>query len=147
MNTVGLSMREIATQVNAGATFSVSCKKLVEDLESYPEENMRAVIVGANVRDDEVMTLKVNYSEFDEFNKALEKSNYYDKAGQPTLTAREANQYKVIEELYMHPDFKFSDYFELLDPAKLHLVSRHAREAEPGQSYISWLEAQVIAKG
>lgn len=67
--------------------------QVVEDLESYAEPGMRATLTGGKMS-HETLILDVNYAPFDEFNRAFEPKNYYDKSGAPTLTAREANPYK-----------------------------------------------------
>lgn len=82
--------------------------------EVYAEEGMKARIVGYvyNMYSEEdptneskdaetVHKLLVDYSEFEQHNEKYEESNYYDKDGNPCLTAREAGYYNVKDEIYM----------------------------------------------
>lgn len=57
--------------------------------DGYEEEGMRATVTGVRENHDMVY-LDIDYTKFDEYNKAYESANYYDKDNHPTRTAREA---------------------------------------------------------
>jgi hypothetical protein len=116
----------------------------VETLEAYPDAKMRATLVGVHVKHDDVAVLGVDYSAFDEHNKALEQSNYYDKGGQPTLTAREAGQYTPQEELYVMADDDLeAGILSLIPTSTLALYKEFQSSGQA--SYVSWLEQQLLA--
>lgn len=120
----------------------------IEDFECYPEKNMRARIISISERDtkskdlyDHLYTITFDYSEFDDYNKAFESSNYWDKNGDASLTAREAGIYEVKEKIHFGaPElWPFEDYFKLLDPAVEELVNRFKQSNS--SNYIEWLES------
>jgi len=125
----------------------------IEDMESYAEGGMRALVVGIDATDtrspdkhEHIYKIMFDFSEFDEFNRRFESSNYYDKNGSPTLNAREAGYYKEQEAIYFgSPEiWPFEDYFVLADAAQTELLDRFKESGET--DYVSWLEAQVMAK-
>jgi hypothetical protein len=125
----------------------------IEDMESYAESGMRARVVSIDTQDthssdkhDHVYKIMFDFSEFDEFNRRFESSNYYDKNGSPTLTAREAGYYKEQDKIYFgSPEiWPFEDYFVLADAAQTELLERFKESGEA--DYVSWLEAQVLAQ-
>jgi hypothetical protein len=116
----------------------------VETLETYPDAKMRAHLVAVHLKHDDVAVLSVDYSAFDEHNKALEQSNYYDKHGQPTLTAREAGQYKPQEDLYVTADDDLEEGILSLVPSSSLALYKEFQSS--GQaSYVGWLEQQLLA--
>jgi hypothetical protein len=78
-------------------------------LEDYPEAGMRGVITKINVNHDRgydrdtVLIVEVDHTDFDEFNKPFESSNYYNGKQVPCLTAREAGLYSAKTRYYMSP--------------------------------------------
>ena len=124
--------------------------KNIEDFEVYAENGMRARIVNViedvhhdNDHENQVHKIVVDYTEFDEFNKQFESSNYWDKNGQACLTAREAGFYKEVETLYFgSPElWPFEDYFTLLDEKKNNLLTEFKRSGFT--NYVEWLESLV----
>jgi hypothetical protein len=126
-----------------------------EDLECYPENGMRARVL--NVTEDkfhsdddgQVWVVTVDYTDFDSHNRAFESSNYYDKNGNPGLTARQAGFYKETEDLYLPapafhaPDEMWESYFVVLDPMRIRLAGKFKLQGN-GRTYIQWLEDQVL---
>jgi hypothetical protein len=133
--------------VNKIVTFT----KRAEDLEAYPEEGMRARIVsirGDGIHkddiEDHIYIVTVDYSEFDEFNKTFESSDYYDKNGSPCLTARQAGFYTVQEDLYF-PSPKvvaFEKYFTITEADRIDLI-RQFKESG-AVNYVGWLETRLL---
>jgi hypothetical protein len=122
----------------------------IEDMESYPEGGMRARIVSLNEKDthmkdprDHLYVIEFDYSEFDEFNENLEKSNYYDKHGIACLTAREANMYEAKERIYFGSPklWPFENYFTLLNERQNILHDRFKKSG--ATNYVEWLESQI----
>jgi hypothetical protein len=122
----------------------------IEYMEAYPEAGMRARIKSVNhqpcsskLLEDQLYIIVFDYSEFDEFNAALESSNYYDKDGVACLTARQAKMYEPQEDIcFSAPEVvPFETYFTLLDERQSTLI---ARFKESGMAnYVEWLESQI----
>lgn len=116
----------------------------IGDKESYAEPNMRARLVGVrHDKRDEVLMLTFDFEEFSAFNKAFEIANYYDKAGNPTLTASEAGCYKPQDEIYFDTDEPLARLFEVL-PDESEVLFNEFKAAGTGQPYIAWLESLVL---
>lgn len=130
----------------ASGPVTVECLKGVNRWEGcYPEPGMRFDVVGGIVKESEVGHMSVDYSRFDEFNKSFESHVYYGKNGENDLTAREAGWYKVEEVIYVDPEDDISNYFEIVADERKGLIQAYAELPEPKPSYVSWLEAQVLA--
>ena len=67
--------------------------KQVEVLETSLEENMIAKVINAQNNSDIVLKLQLDIESFTEYNKSFMTANYYDKGGQPRLTAIEAEEW------------------------------------------------------
>jgi hypothetical protein len=120
----------------------ITFNKGAEDLECYPEANMRARIIGAVVEHDDVMKLTVSYAEFDEFNKSFESSNYYNKNGNAVWTAREADLYTITEVLYVMADADVGTAFTIND-GNIDGLYNEYKETGSTDDYVTWLENQV----
>jgi hypothetical protein len=92
---------------------------------------------------DHVIKLTVDVGEFDRYNRQFESSNYYDKSGNPKLTAREAGYYKPVDSMYLDSNEDVDRFFQIEDDAALNLFREH-QESGSSESYVKWLEAQVI---
>jgi hypothetical protein len=126
-------------------------KEKIEDMECYPEVGMKAVIVGIDESgyrggdvSEHIYTITFDYSEFDDYNKRFESSNYFGKDGLANLNAREANQYDTKEHIYFGSPIidPFEKYFELLDENQLKLAANFKASGET--DYIKWLEDKVM---
>lgn len=119
----------------------------IEDAEAYPEKGMRAVVTAfRNESDAEVCRLVFNYEPYDAFNQAFESSTYYDKAGNPVLTAREAGQYNSREELFFMRDDPLEGLMRVLDATKLALYKKYqAENKDSSTTYVAWLEDKLLA--
>jgi hypothetical protein len=122
----------------------------IEEMEAYPENGMRARIVSIDEEnthrydvEDHLYKIKFDYSEFDDFNNELEKSNYYDRNGNACLTARQANMYEPQEVIYFGSPklWPFEDYFTILGPRSNELLKRFNESGST--NYIEWLESQI----
>lgn len=122
---------------------AVQLSKLIEECEGYAEEGMRARVIKVDVEDEDVFCVTLDFSDFDEYNRQFESSNYYDKAGSPTLTAREAGQYKQQEDYCFGLDAL--EQLQLVPEARTNLLARWRNEA-PTKSYVEWLEDVVISQ-
>lgn len=115
----------------------------VEDIDAYPETNMRARLLGVEIRPDDIAILKVDYSLFDEFNKSFESANYWDNFGTPRLTAREAGYYKAQEDIAVTASRDLASVVSILDDKTRSLISEY--EASSHKNYVRWLEDQLMA--
>lgn len=84
--------------------------KGAEGLECYPEEGMYAQVLRSEIggyenegTENEMPFYKVkfNFVPFNTHNATKESSNYFDKSGNPVLTAREAGFYEEIQTIYI----------------------------------------------
>lgn len=130
----------------------ITFKPGIEDMEAYAEGGMRARVVSVEAQDtrsrdkhDHVYKITFDYTEFDEYNRRFESSNYYDKNGKPTLSAREANWYNPQETIYFgSPElWPFEDYFEVNGEERRQLVAEFKASGET--DYVAWLEQKVLA--
>lgn len=92
----------------------ITFNKGAEDLECYPEDGMCARVMRVTPDSDGVIKLDLDYSEFDEVNKAFESSNYYDDLGVACLNARQAGLYKAEDHIYIMEDDPIGKYFEVV---------------------------------
>lgn len=131
----------------------ITFKKGCEDLESYFEAGMKAKITGISIvkpeenESDLVYKVNLDYSQFDDYNKSFETSNYYNKTGVPCLTAREAGLYNVQDTLYLGSDniLSWNNYFEVgHDSVSNRMFDRYSRRTSDTElSYLKWLETQL----
>ncbi len=96
----------------------------IDDMESYAEANMHARILSVTSPDlndpniyNHVYRIQVSYAEFEDNNVLHESANYYDKSGNPCLTAREAGFYEVKDTLYFSsPELvSWDKYFQVIE--------------------------------
>lgn len=84
----------------------------VEKSEIDFDRGMKARVVGYAITDPgEVFKLDLDFSEFEESNKLLMQSNYYDKNSKPTL--------KWCETAYYPKNCKCHDYFGYIGEGSL----------------------------
>ena len=133
----------LKAHVEDGRPLAIEFTKGIEDLEGYAEPGMRAHLVDYLPSRDDVVELRVNYQIFEDFNRGLEKANYYDKDGKPTLTARESGHYNVTETYYVMATDDPAKYFSAIDPA-LGLLQEW-QNTDRQKSYVSFLEEQVAS--
>jgi len=140
-----MQISDLLKQLQAGQKPVVELREGILDKESYGEPNMRARIISASGPDrDGVTRVMFDFGEFDEHNRAVESFNYYDKSGQPTLTAREAGFYKPVDHMYFDADEELERHLTLVGADQQALFQRF-KESGASSSYVVWLEAQVLA--
>jgi hypothetical protein len=137
-----MNFKDLHQLINDGVHPVVTGQKKVEDLENYLEPGMRARLIGSTLKHDDVVTLKLDFTEFDEYNKQFESSNYYDRAGQPVLNAREAGHYTPKMDCYVMATDDMDDYMTFTESATLALMKEYTASEVKG-TYVEWLEAQV----
>lgn len=126
-----------------GGKVAVEFGKEVYELEAYVEPKMRAHVIGVTIQPDDVAIIKLDYTAFEDFNKAFEESNYYDKLGNPTLTAREAGKYDVLDDIYVSAIADLEGTLTLIDSSRVELLAEFQASGE--KSYLQWLESIVMA--
>ena len=110
------------------------------DVDVYAEPGMRARLKGFRfheVYECEVATF--DFSEFEEHNRPLEKAGWYDKDGNPTLTAREAGFYKPQDTMYVNLD-DIGNIVRPLPSATSLLIACYQDDDGGFASYGAWLE-------
>ena len=142
-----MTINDFANLVLEGIHPVIEFKKGIEDLETYAEPGMRARVTGAVFESDQSVKLWIDYSEFDTFNQALEQANYYDKKGNPTLTARQAGFYTPLSTYHFEQQDNADSYFCVVEDASLKLYERYKQFAKVPRedggrawSYVQWLE-------
>lgn len=136
-------LKELLTYFKDGAPIDVTFTKNVEDLEGFPQENMRARITSARRDMDDVIALEFDYGPYEDYNRPFESSKYYDKRGQAVLTAREAGKYQVKVTHYFDPDSPFGFYFVKVHGNQLRNLELYNEERRPHQTYVDWLEERL----
>jgi hypothetical protein len=131
---------ELVNLLLKGATIEVECRKKVEDLEDYADAGMRLTIAGARESYDGVVILGVSYEKYDEFNKAFEKCNYFDKEGQPRLNAREAGYYKAKDTMYVMSTDDPNEYFLSLEDSANKWIQEYFVRRHKDETYVAFLE-------
>lgn len=94
----------------------IQFKKGINEMECCIDPGMKGRVVSVRLihqdTDDSYVIMKVNLEEFAEYNKLYEQSNYYNKYGEPVLTAREAGFYEEVETIYL--DIDLTKYFDVV---------------------------------
>lgn len=138
-----MKFKELDRMINDGVRPVVTGQKKIEHLENYMEPGMRARIVGSVLLHDDVVKLKLDFTEFDEYNKQFETSNYYDKDGAAVLTAREAGHYSLTMDCYVMSSDDMEEYLSVTEAKSLALLNYYKTSGFEG-TYVDWLESQVI---
>ena len=138
-----MNNREFAEIVQRDLRPIVAFTKAIEDCEGYAEKGMRGRIIGAKVKHDGLVSLTVDFTGLDDFNKPFESANYYDKTGKPCLTARAVGRYQPREEYTVMSDEETP--FEVVEPEAIHLYEQYMAEKGEGEHYVTWLEKIVLA--
>lgn len=131
---------------------TITFKKAIEDAEEYAEPGMRASIVDIQqdmrhahcVPAEQIWTITFSFAGFDDINKPFETANYYDKNGNPCLTAREAGQYKEVDTYYLPGPDGWSDYFSSAEEDPGLTLADEYRSAGHSLPYIAWLEQEIM---
>jgi hypothetical protein len=139
------TIHDFTELLKTGCQPVVEFKTGIDDKESYAEAGMRAQAVCCSTADsDGVLRIAFSFSAFDEHNKPFESANYYDRAGNPRLTAREAGYYKETVEVYFDHSEPLDKLFTVLDESSTGLFAQYKASGYEG-SYVQWLEQRVNA--
>lgn len=135
--------QDFANMIQSGLRPVITFTKEVDELEAYPEAGMRARVISAVQKHDDIIVLRVDYTDFDEFNEQFETANYYDGDGNATKTARESGHYTPQEDLYIGLDAEIP--FSIVESNRLKLYDQYRQHNKdfPGTSYVQWLEDQI----
>jgi hypothetical protein len=143
---------------NMSTKYSQFIGKVVEfteaalDLEDYAEAGIRAVITKISINhdlgnhQDTVLIVEVDHTDFDDYNKAFEGSNYFNDKGVPCLTAREADLYKAKTRYYISPINLPGGHEAMIKLVNSSASELHDEFVTSGQTnYVAWLEEKVLA--
>lgn len=137
------TIKELVQALAQGSKPVVTFAAGIGDKESYAEAGMRARIVRASGPDrDGVLKIWFDFEEFAGHNKGFESANYYDKAGKPTLTAREAGFYKPTEEIYFDSSEELVSLMSL-EQGGVELFEEYKAQGCEG-TYVQWLERKLL---
>jgi hypothetical protein len=138
------TINDLVEAVFNGQKPVVTFRSLIDDKDGYAEAGMRARAISATRADAHgVITVKFDFEEFDAHNAPLESSNYYDKDGNATLTAKQAGYYHPCDDIYFDTEELLKDLLEMESSAAISLYHTFVAEA-PGCSYVQWLERKVL---
>jgi len=140
-----MKLIELRDRVKAGFNPVVCFREDIGDLETYFEEGMRARLVKIDKTYDDHCGFVFDCTEFDKVNVHLESANYYDEHGNPCLTARQANQYNPIEELYLMYNDDSETFFEIIEEdVRSQLFTEYLLDTSVDVTYVEWLEIQLL---
>ncbi|EPX76760.1 hypothetical protein [Salipiger mucosus] len=117
-------------------------------LDEFVHPGMRARVLSVrNDTDYFVTEYTVDFGEFEQANTAFETASFYDANGMPSLTAREAGQYREQTIFYVQDDLNLADLgMQLIDddhPLSI-LPQAFSKTREYGESYVAWLERSLV---
>lgn len=144
-----MKIEDLVAQLSKGQKPVICFAKGIEDLEIYAEPGMRARVTGGRVRRNQIATLDVDYSEFEDFNKPLENADWWfsdhkaREMGRPHGTARETGHYKPQDSIDVMANDDVSQYATVVETPALALFLEFTAAGE--SSYVGWLEQQVLA--
>jgi hypothetical protein len=148
-----LNLRQLVEMVNEGVAPVVQFTKEISELEGYFDQHMRAKVISAyqNVSEDS-FTVVFDVNGFNDYNLKFEVANYYGvKEGDPRITATQAGFNPLTRkggngsESYYFAANDPTVYFTLIDQGDDGLFSEFSERADSSESYIQWLEKQLIA--
>ena len=108
-------------------------------MECYAEKGMRANITNITIECD-CICVYFDYTQFDDYNKQFESSNYYDNKGNPVLSAREAGYYRGKEAIYFDLNADPNNYFSEVGNPHSALYNAYLEDRSSGETYIAFLE-------
>lgn len=139
---------ELEQAVLQGRRPIVTFLKGISDKDEYAEPGMRARVLSVvhNRHDAEVYEVNFDYGCFDAHNLQFELPTYYDKSGNPCLTARQAGRYKPHDSIYFDTGEDLSTLLAIESDQVSALYARYLEEAGSiaGLTYVQWLEAKVL---
>lgn len=139
------TIQDLIDLIKTGRTPIVTFGKGIDQKEEiYPEPGMRGRVVSATVDKDDVAKILFEFDEFKAHNTPLESSNYYDKQGNPTLTAQAAGFYKPVDDVYFDLTEPLDGLLTVESDAAAALFETYKAESSP-LTYLQWLEAKVLA--
>ena len=144
-----MKIKDLSEQFNIMSSrgpVNIEFNKGVENLETYyeyAEPGMRATITDIVKQHDGVMIVRLDYTNYDEFNKAFESYNYYDSNNNATLNARQAGKYSTRDSMYIIPENETEKYFTIISHQNNKLYNLYKSENNK-LTYIAWLENHVM---
>lgn len=111
----------------------------------YLEPGMLARIEKIEFMEDNFTAATLDVSEFEDRNRSLETSNYYDKTGQPTLSARESGNFEVKTKCYLAGLNTYEDFFRVVPESGFQelLAKEYAKRSDMSLTYIGWCEKEL----
>jgi len=113
---ITMNINELRKRVRRGEKIIVEFVKNIEDFESCIDEGMRALIVRIDNSDGyDCAQVHFDLSPFELYNDGFAQYNYYDKFGEPRLSAKEAGMYpkKGIETIYFDENIDITEFVEI----------------------------------
>lgn len=132
---------ELMKCIQQSGSVVVDCYPSIEELETFLDPYMRGRITSIT-QDHDSCKISIDLNEFTEYNKQFMIANYYDKEGNPTLTAEQAGYSPKggVEDIYVLCTDPCSMYFSIVEENKLY---KEYQKVKSEKSYVQWLEEQV----
>jgi hypothetical protein len=141
-----MKMTDFFQLVASGATPIIEFAQGVDEKESFAEKGMRARVLGAS--DDspsKVIRLLLDFSEFEGMNFPLQSANYFDKKGNPCLTAQQAGFYRPQDDMHVDHDESMETLFKVADDSQTALFDEYCvAAAQTPMTYLTWLEQALL---
>jgi hypothetical protein len=135
--------KDLKAIVDQGIHAVIEFTEGVNDLEVDPDVRMRCKVLRIDDFHDSGLRLMCDFTEFDQYNRAFAKSNYFDKQGNPTQTWMQQEKYtrETLQAytLYAGPD---DDICVIVDDKYARFWKLYQKE-NTKESYVSWLERNL----
>jgi len=138
-----MEAKEIVNLVKSGRFPTVTFTDVVLGQETCIDPGMRGRLIKVNLEDPDCVIFTFDIEEFADFNRPLERSDYFDQHGKATLTAREAGCYVAKEEVYGPSSGDVTEFVIESDRVNA-LIAQHVSEGS-GKTYVQWLEDMVLS--
>lgn len=112
-----MTFKELVREFSKFQGKTVVFQEHIEDYETCFNMGQKAVFSQVTEEDDECVEVYFNFSPYLAFNRLRMKSNFYDKEGNPNLTAEEAGMLPKngIESVYFEGNDPVEKYFNILE--------------------------------
>jgi len=141
-----MKFSEFLKLMQPGDRIAVEFFRGIEDQECCIDRSMRADIVDCVLDGDGILHLFFDLGPYEAHNKPFEQANYYDKNGEPCLTARQAKMFNERECVYFSLDDDVSRYFRVISEDEGTLYGEYKKDPTAKDlAYTQWLESQVLS--
>ena len=126
-----MDMYELTKLVNSGfrPTVEFTCF----------DKGMKAKLIKITFEEDDCWNCYFDQTDFEKYNEAFMKPNYYSVDGRPIYTAKEAGVWKLEESFYVPNEYK--NFFKIIEDNEI--FNMFIQDDGCKKNYIEWLEEKV----